>query len=158
MNRNLINQPTLAPTRKIAYGGSVGMALGVIVLCWTSWLYLRKRPCETAAIPGLIIIALAIPLAFMIGGMSGDTAGVKELGRGILHSFPVMTTPTPAYRAVNAVLYSDNKPSAIFGDEVVHEGDTIHGIKIVRIYKDGIELEKHGQRWTQAVERGQATY
>jgi len=120
------------------------VALGVIVLCWTSWLYLRKRPCETAAVQGLIIIALAVPLAFMIGGLSGDTAGIEELGRVILRSFPVR--PTPVYRLVNAVVYSDDKPSAIFGDEIVHEGDTIRGINVVKIYKDGVELEKNGKR------------
>lgn len=52
---------------------------------------------------------------------------------------------------VTGIMFSGDNISAVIGDSVVHEGDTTHGVKIVKIYKDRIELEKNGRRWSQQI-------
>lgn len=57
---------------------------------------------------------------------------------------------------VVGIVFSEYNPSAVVGDLIVHEGDTIQGdtfipVKVVKIYKDRIEFEKNGKNWTQQV-------
>ena len=61
----------------------------------------------------------------------------------------VPESPEPG--VVTGITYAEEEPSAIVGYEIVHEGDTIHGVKIVKIYRDKVEVEKDGERWTQGV-------
>lgn len=53
---------------------------------------------------------------------------------------------------VRSILHSENKPSAVVGTQIVHEGDTVLGTTVVRIHRDGVEFEKDGKKWTQKVE------
>jgi len=53
---------------------------------------------------------------------------------------------------ITAIISSDNSFGAMVGTEFVREGDTIDGIKIVKISKDKVEFEKNGKRWTQGWE------
>jgi hypothetical protein len=62
---------------------------------------------------------------------------------------PKNTVVCPNNIAVNAILYSEDKPSALIGNTIAIEGDIIDDIKVVKINKDTVELEKDGQRWTQ---------
>jgi len=50
------------------------------------------------------------------------------------------------------VVYNDNKKSAIIGDSIVKEGDSIEGVKIHRITKDTVTFEKDGKRWSATIE------
>lgn len=52
---------------------------------------------------------------------------------------------------VVGIIFSENKSSATVGDLIVHDGNTIHGVKVVKIYKDRIEFEKNGKSWTQQI-------
>lgn len=54
---------------------------------------------------------------------------------------------------VKAIVYSEDKPSAVINEEVVFEGDQVQGAKIVKISPDSIEFEKDAKKWTQKVER-----
>lgn len=54
--------------------------------------------------------------------------------------------------AVRGIVHSDTKPSAIVGDQVVTEGQTLYDVKIVKITREEVEFEKDGNRWTQRVE------
>jgi len=40
-------------------------------------------------------------------------------------------------------------PWAVIRGQVVHQGDTVGGVKIFKIHKDEVEFEKDGKRWTQ---------
>ena len=53
---------------------------------------------------------------------------------------------------VRSILYSDN-PSAVIGNQIVHEGEKIRGVSIIKISKDNVELEMNGKTWTQKVQR-----
>jgi len=55
------------------------------------------------------------------------------------------------YGMVVGIVYSD-EPSAVVDREIVHEGNTIHGVKVVKIHKDKVEFESKWNRWTQRVE------
>jgi hypothetical protein len=52
---------------------------------------------------------------------------------------------------VRGILYSDDKPSAVIGNKIVHLNETIDGIKIVKIDKDYVVFEKDGKSWTKKV-------
>ncbi len=52
---------------------------------------------------------------------------------------------------VSGIMYAEENPSAVIGYGIVHEGDTIDDVKVVKIHKDKVEFEKNGRRWTQRV-------
>jgi hypothetical protein len=52
------------------------------------------------------------------------------------------------FGVILAIAYSD-KSSVLIGAELLHEGDTLRGVKIVKINEGTVEFEKNGKRWTQ---------
>ncbi len=132
------------------------LALGAFILGWTTWLYLRNKPYETITVPLLTTIALAVSLTFLVKESGDGITNKRGLGRNLLSSFS--TTTTPVYRLVTGILYSNDKPSAVIGNRIAYEGDTLQGINVVKIYKDKVEFEKDGKRWIQSIEDKPATY
>ena len=57
----------------------------------------------------------------------------------------------PEPTVVTGISYAEEDPSAIVGYDIVREGDMIHGVRVVKIYRDKVEFEKDGKRWTQGV-------
>ena len=55
--------------------------------------------------------------------------------------------------SVRGIVYSEDNPSAVVSNEIVHEGDEIAGATVVKIHKDRVEFEMNGKTWTQKVER-----
>lgn len=53
---------------------------------------------------------------------------------------------------VKGILYSENNPSAIIGTQIVHQGDKISGVTVVKIDKKSVEFERNGEKWKQGVE------
>lgn len=53
---------------------------------------------------------------------------------------------------VSGLVHSEDRPCAIIGREIVHEGNVIYGVKVVKIYADRVEFEKNWMRWTQQVD------
>jgi tetratricopeptide (TPR) repeat protein/uncharacterized RDD family membrane protein YckC len=78
------------------------------------------------------------------------------LNRSIAYNLP--TTPTPQPGQVSGILWSEDNPSAIIGTIIVHEGDTISGVKVVKIRKGAVEFEKNGKNWMQGVGETPASY
>jgi hypothetical protein len=52
---------------------------------------------------------------------------------------------------LTGILYSSRKPSAVVDGIIVHEGDTVDGVKVVKIEKSSVEFEAAGESWTQKV-------
>jgi type II secretory pathway component PulC len=50
------------------------------------------------------------------------------------------------------VVFNNNSKSAIVGDMIVKEGDTVKGVKIYEITTDSVVFEKDGVRWLRGVE------
>jgi hypothetical protein len=53
--------------------------------------------------------------------------------------------------SVRGILYSDDKPSAVIGNRIVHLNEKINEATIVKIDKDYVVFERDGKRWTKKV-------
>ena len=63
------------------------------------------------------------------------------------------TQDRPGKLIVKGIVYSKNNPSAVIGNQIVHEGEKVFGATVVKINKDSVELEMNGKRWTQKVQQ-----
>ena len=59
---------------------------------------------------------------------------------------------------VKGIVYSSEKASAVIDHKIVHEGDTILGVVVVKIYKDKVEFDKNGAKWEQKVRQTPEAY
>jgi hypothetical protein len=55
--------------------------------------------------------------------------------------------------AVKGIVYSTDNPSAVIGTQIVHQGDEVSGVTILKINEDSVEFEADGKKWTQKVQR-----
>lgn len=63
----------------------------------------------------------------------------------------VQPAEPPADLVVTGILHSEDRPAAIVNTQVVHEGQQISGATVEKIEKDGVQFERNGRRWKQAV-------
>jgi hypothetical protein len=54
---------------------------------------------------------------------------------------------------ITAILSGVENPSVVIDDEILYEGDTIYGVKIVKIHTDEVELAKNSSTWTQQIDQ-----
>lgn len=54
---------------------------------------------------------------------------------------------------VKGILYSEDDPSAVIGNHIVHEGDKIMDVTIVKINEDSVEFQANDKKWIQQVQR-----
>ncbi len=52
---------------------------------------------------------------------------------------------------VKGILYTEDSRSAVIGNHIVHEGEEILGVTVVKISRDSVEFEMNGKKWTQKV-------
>ena len=52
---------------------------------------------------------------------------------------------------VKGILYTIVDSSTMIDNQVLKEGDTIYGIRVVKIYPKEVGFEKDGKRWTQRI-------
>jgi len=57
----------------------------------------------------------------------------------------------PNLGMISGTVNIDNQPCVIIDGEILQKGDKIHGVKILKICKYKVELQKNDQKWTQAV-------
>jgi len=58
----------------------------------------------------------------------------------------------PVKLKVRGIALSNDRPSAVIGTTIVHEGDAVLGATVVRIGRAGVEFEVNGESWTQKVQ------
>ncbi|MBN2137210.1 MAG: hypothetical protein JW720_05345 [Sedimentisphaerales bacterium] len=58
----------------------------------------------------------------------------------------------PVRIEVRGIAFSQDRPSAVVGSTIVHEGDIVLGATVVRITTEGVQFEVNGQTWTQKVQ------
>ena len=58
---------------------------------------------------------------------------------------------TDKYGVVVGIICSTENPTALINNEIVHEGDTINGVRVIEISRDKIQFEKNSSVWTQKV-------
>ncbi len=52
---------------------------------------------------------------------------------------------------MTAILYTISGSSVVIDDKILYEGDTIHGVKVVKIHEDNVEFARNTNRWTQQI-------
>jgi len=55
--------------------------------------------------------------------------------------------------AVRGILYSQDKPSAVIGSQIIHEGEKVSGATVQKINKNSVEFELDGKKWTQQIQK-----
>lgn len=53
---------------------------------------------------------------------------------------------------VTGIMYNPENPCAIVHGEVVHEGDTVEGCRVVKIHRDEVRFERDGEIFTKKVQ------
>ncbi len=119
------------------------------VLSLTTWLHWTKKLTRTANIVVIIAVVLSILLPILTVGPGSENNEIGGISR-TLSGFP-LTSKAPVYEPITGIIYSEDRPAAIIGSRIVHEGDTTHGIKIFKIHKDKVEFEANGKRWIQGL-------
>jgi hypothetical protein len=54
---------------------------------------------------------------------------------------------------VKGIVYSEDNPSAVIGDQIVHQGDKVLDVTITKINENSVEFETNGKKWIQNVQR-----
>lgn len=54
---------------------------------------------------------------------------------------------------VKGIVYNEDNSSAVIGVQIVHEGDKVSGVTIIKINEKSVDFEMNGKRWTQKVQR-----
>lgn len=132
------------------------LALAGCVLSLTTWLYWKNRLSKVANIAVVIVIILSGSLPLLTIGGRSKTTGMKRISRALFRSSS--NTATSMGERVTGILYSNDRPAAIIGYRIVHEGETIRDVEVVKIHKDKVEFEKDGMRWTQTIQGAPTAY
>lgn len=53
---------------------------------------------------------------------------------------------------VKGIVYSEDKPAAVIGTQIVGEGEKVLGATVVKINEGSVEFEMKGKKWTQKVQ------
>lgn len=75
----------------------------------------------------------------------------KDLQKANVLSAIRSLTAKPTHGLVTGMLYNDENASVIIDTQILKAGDTIHGVKVIKILRNKVEFEKNGQRWMQKV-------
>jgi len=54
---------------------------------------------------------------------------------------------------VKGIVYSKDNPTAVIGNQIVHEGDKVLDVAIIKINENSVEFEANNKRWTQKVQK-----
>ena len=65
--------------------------------------------------------------------------------------------PKPPPKMVTGIIFGEN-PTASIDGRIIHEGDTIDGVKVVKIDMTYVEFDKDGKKWAQKVHETPASY
>lgn len=79
------------------------------------------------------------------------TVGLPELERKLKENV-LAAKPKPTHGVITGIVYAEENPSAIIDGQIVHEGDTIHNVTVVKIHRDKIEFEKNDKKRKQKVQ------
>ncbi|MHC4622451.1 MAG: hypothetical protein ACYS4W_00945 [Planctomycetota bacterium] len=80
------------------------------------------------------------------------TAGLRDPMKYDPVSISRESAAGPDRLIVRGIVCSEDEQYAIMGTQIVKEGETVLGAKIIKVREDGVELEKNGEVWVQKVE------
>lgn len=64
---------------------------------------------------------------------------------------PIWRQLTANKEMVTGIMYNQENPCALVYGEVVHEGDTIRGCRVIKIHRERVEFEKNGKSFAKQV-------
>jgi len=124
------------------------LGFGVVALSLVAWLHFKRRYGRTPIAAALIVIVLSLSLALPAGPPAPAVQGMPQSNTDLPSA---SEDSLAADRIVTGIVFSPDKRSAVVGSQVLYEGDTTQGVTVVRIYRDKVQFEKAGAKWTQAV-------
>ena len=107
----------------------LSVAVAVVAVMAGYYLYTEGKTTAAHGTEGKTIVAWAC-------GTKRKTIAARELSH---------------YGVITGIIYAEEKSSATINGKVVHEAETIDGVKVVKIYRDKVEFEENKNRWTQRV-------
>lgn len=66
---------------------------------------------------------------------------------------PRTNTQQKSTIVVKKIIWSSGRPAALIGNQIIHEGASVSGARVVKIRHDSVEFEKNGKTWRQGVSR-----
>lgn len=99
---------------------------------------------ESSYLPRVLLLVSAAIVVIGIVWLFGPSlkgSGLTEKAAGLL-SRDV---------SLSAISYSEDNPVAIVNSKIVHEGDVVGEVTVVKIHKDKVDLERAGRRWSQSL-------
>ena len=87
-------------------------------------------------------------IAARVCGIRGKTIAARVYGT---KRKTIAARKLSPYGVITGIIYAEEKSSATINGKVVHEAETIDGVKVVKIYRDKVEFEENKNRWTQRV-------
>ncbi|MBN2271877.1 MAG: hypothetical protein JXN61_14765 [Sedimentisphaerales bacterium] len=132
---------------------SMMLAAAAIALSLVAYLHFKQGYSRTTIIAASITIVLAFTL-FFPAHLPAST------GRYGADASSVDTPETEIYAdgLVTGILFSDDRPAAVIGSQVLYEGDVKEGVTVVKITKEKVQFEKNGRLWTQKVQEIPPSY
>lgn len=69
------------------------------------------------------------------------------------HRCTTTTRELPRHGVITGIIYAEEKPSVAINSKIIHEAETIDGVKVVKIYRDRVKFEENKNKWTQRVQQ-----
>jgi hypothetical protein len=110
---------------------------------------------KATVVPSAVEIDWELPSAYELA--RDDPMSPKLSSPVQMEELPMSPQPVRETVEVKGVLFSEDRPAAIIGTRLVHEGDQIAGATVVGIDREGVEFERDGQTWRQTVSPDQGT-
>jgi hypothetical protein len=101
----------------------------------------RVRPISVKKKSNSLLLVVLLALAVVI------------VGGTVYYLRPATTKAEPSNKdvALTGILYTEGNSSAVVDGKIVHEQETMNGVKVIKIHEDKVEFERAGERWTQQV-------
>jgi hypothetical protein len=77
------------------------------------------------------------------------TAETREIGTAASST----NTQQKSSIVVKGIVWGGDRPAALIGDQIIREGGSISGARVVKITRDSVEFEMNGTTWRQGVSR-----
>jgi thioredoxin 1 len=110
----------------------------------------QSKPQEPAKKKGIPYLPQAMLLVFIV-----VVAGIAYLFWPSIKGCGLMGKAAKLLNggvSLTGIAYSENTaPMAIVDGKVVHEGDMVGEVKVVKIHKDGVEFETAEKKWSQSM-------
>ncbi|MDD5063309.1 MAG: hypothetical protein PHQ35_00935 [Phycisphaerae bacterium] len=85
------------------------------------------------------------------------TVTLPELEKQLKQSM-LKPEPKTKHGLVTGIIYSADRPCAVVDGKVVHEGDVIGGVTVVKIQQDSVKFSRKSKSWEQKVQQAPEAY